>query len=393
MKIRKFTISTFVTLSLLFTFTACSQNKSKIELSFDDKIEYVDISFLEAAIGNGSGSNETFGEQRSLLLYFSEEDCSTCKKVQPQIEKWIRESGMKVYGYQEDFSADIIQKQYMLRKLGSTDGVNLTAGRLIAFKNGQRIDSIAGTFDLENTSKINRFVKRNFQTVPKNSIKAKSLKKLDGINELRECVANNEDFIVYFERYSCPDCRRLSDPNGQDIITKLAQNYKGNVYKVITEDSLLQLFEPVIVDDILYNSSFDYLTKSGTDALLWPKNEILKKKTEYLEMLLALKEIVPESSSEEDFLKAVYAFARNKTNKFLYSDRNVPSFAVHKELENPDYEGIQEILSSAYKESKMTDGEMKLHRQNFIFYFSPDNAELSGEQYQEYLIQYLKKMQ
>ena len=110
-------------------------------------------------------------------------------------------------------------------------------------------------------------------------------------------------------------------------------------------------------------------------------------------MILALNQITPVSTSDEDFLKAVYMFARNRKIKFLYSDRNVPSFAVHKDIENPDYEGIQALLNSAYIESKMTDENTPLHRQNFIFYFSPDNTELSGEQYQEYLIQYLNKMQ
>lgn len=397
MKIQKKSIFLLSILSLSLTLTSCSfksaNKKPKLELAFDNKIEFVDISYLEDAIGNGSGKNETFGEQKSILLYFAEEDCSTCKKIQPVIEKWISQTGIKVYGYEENSSTDLIQKQSMLKKLGSTDGVNLTAGRLIAFVNGKRVDSIAGTYDLENSAKINKFVKKHFQTTPKSSIKAKSLKKLNGINELRECVANNEEFILYFERYSCPDCRQLSDPNRQNVITEIAKNYKGNIYKIVTEDSMLQLLEPVIVDDISYSSSFEYLTKSGTDALLWPKNENLKKKTEYLEMLLALNQITPVSTSDEDFLKAVYIFARNRTNKFLYSDRNVPSFAVHKDIENPDYEGIQAILNSAYLESKMTDENTPLHRQNFIFYFSPDNTELSGEQYQEYLIQYLNKMQ
>ena len=120
---------------------SCSKRESDkklpaLELSFSKTLDEVPLSYLSTLIGKGNGDTETFGEKRSLVVFYGIEDCNTCEQTKPVVEKWVKENGYKVYYYNSDTGGGSeSEKEELLKKLGSEDGVALTAGRLIVFVN------------------------------------------------------------------------------------------------------------------------------------------------------------------------------------------------------------------------------------------------------------------
>lgn len=370
-----------------FSFLSCDKNKNPVqnsnnhddfqkpvlEVAFSKEVEYVPLSYLVSVIGTGSGETETFGEKKSMMIFFEEEGCSTCEKVKPAVNDWVRLAACTVYAYKEDKNSGTAEeKREFLKKLGSEDGIELTAGRLIAFTEGVRRGALSGTFDLESARNVDIFARRYFVFPEKESFKNEERYKLSGLKELRKMVSAGKDFLLYTERHSCPYCRLLSDPQGYDSLTQIMKNSTVPLVKVTSEDTLRELYSPVQVDGKAYESSFAYLVASGSDKILWPENDNEKKKAEYLEMLVALRFIPPHADDDGLFLKAVDSYAAevsgDSAGKFLWSDRLVPSFCLFTE-----------------EKAAEAGGEMK-----FPFYFAADNEKIAKEEYNKMLVNWVK---
>lgn len=395
-KVKKIFCS-FLYLSLLFALISChkkskaeSYTKPLLEVSFSTGIEYVPLSYLTSVIGSGSGEDETFGEKKSLLLFFEEDGCATCQKVKDSVDDWVRKAGCTVYGYKEDAeNSSAEERQEFLKKLGSEDGIELTAGRLIAFTEGKRRGAIAGTFDLESAQNVDIFARRYFSFPEKDSFVNSDRKLLSGLKELRALLAEKKNFILYTERRTCPFCRLLSDPQSYNSLTLLLKNSPLPLYKIISEDTLRDLYKEVSVDGKSYPSVFDYLKDSEAYQKLWPNDDIDKKKAEYIELLLALRLIPASPDDDEVFLKGLRSYAESlradDEKKFLWSDRLVPSFSFVSKKENSpalDLPDFSEKLNKAY----LAEGKKEIpHRAHFSFYFAADNELLDKESYNAFL--------
>ena len=374
--------------SFPFMSLSCSNTKKPIlELSFSGEVEEVPLSYLTSLIGTGSGKDESFGEQRNILVFFEEEDCSTCMEVKPVINEWVKKRGYSIFSYKADYASESQEERTaFLRKLGSADGINLSAARLVAFSKGKRTASISGNYDLESTDKIDSFVKRYFDisyTFPKKEYR----KDLSGLKELRAKVSEGQEFLLYLSRYTCPHCRKLSSPQEGNIINRIARDYRGNFYKLTSEKSLGELEE---------SGAFEHFTKVRTDELLWSGITNLKKKTEHLEMLVALGLVPPHPEDDQAFFKAVDDYALSKGEKFLESDRNVPSFIISNKIDIKNSTSSAQdkafsILKQSYKDSEMYDENgQPPHRALFSGYFAPSMSKMGSEKYYECLKKWLK---
>ena len=189
------------------------------------------------------------------------------------VDGWVRKAGCTVYGYKEDAeNSSAEERQEFLKKLGSEDGIELTAGRLIAFTEGKRRGAIAGTFDLESAQNVDIFARRYFSFPEKDSFVNSDRKLLSGLKELRALLAEKKNFILYTERRTCPFCRLLSDPQSYNSLTLLLKNSPLPLYKIISEDMLRDLYKEVSVDGKSYPSVFDYL-KDSDDIFVCMNNK------------------------------------------------------------------------------------------------------------------------
>ena len=366
----------------------CGSGKPKpvLEVSFAGAVEKAPLSYLTTLVGTGGGRDETFGERRNVLIFFEEEDCGTCKEVKPVVSEWVGKRGYSIFSYKVDYSCESQEeRESFLRKLGSSDGRNLTAARLVAFVDGKRAGSVSGNYDLESVEKIDSFVGRYFD-LSKSFGSAEDRRELSGLKELRRRVADGEKFLLYLSRYTCPHCRKLSNPAEGNVINKLAGDYGGKFYKLISEKSLAELEDA---------GAFAHFVESGADGILWPGVDNLKRKAEHLEMLVVLGLLPPCPDDDSAFFKAVDDYAFGAGEKFLESDRNVPSFFVSdnidiKSVKSPGDEDRLLILSEAYRKSGMCDENGNLpHRSLFPDYFAPSLSKLGGDEYYESLKKWL----
>ncbi len=383
--------------ALIFSFNSCTKKAPKddyqkpvLEVSFSPEITYVPLSYLTSVIGTGSGETETFGEKKSMLLYFEEEGCSTCEKVRPAVNDWVRLAGCTIYGYKENSANSLEERKEFLKKLGSEDGVELTAGRLIAFVDGVRRNSIAGTYDLQSAQNVDIFARRFFAFPDKEEFLNFDRKQISGLRELRELVSSNKKFLLYVQRHSCPDCRRLADPQAFDSISEILKNCNIPLYAITTEDTLVELYQKITVDEKTYQSSLDYLEESGSSALLWPQKDTDKKKAEYLEMITALGMIPPHPGDDAGFLKSIDDFAQGlkegTEDRLLWSDRFVPAFCFVTDAKNNTDDALQ-ALKKAYQAEKK---ENLPHKANFPCYFSLDNSIVDKDLYNSHLLKWSK---
>lgn len=375
------------------TETAGNENrKPSLEVSFSGSPESATLSYLATVIGSGCGGDETFGERKSLIVFYNEGDCSTCERIRPVVEQWIRETGCTVYSYSSDTAEGTpAEKRKMLEKLGGGDGSALTAGRLVAFVEGRRVDSVSGTYDIATADKITKFVSRWYTVPHKSSLTVEKLAELDGLSALRRAVAYDGKFILYMERESCPDCRLLSDPARSDVITKLCNSYTGKLYRIRTERTVLELERPVVVDGKKYESAFDYFDAAGVSTLLWPDgDETEKKKAELLEML-TIQGLIPACSGDDAaFLKGILAYAQSREDKFSRYDRFVPSFAAsgYTESESRGNQDARAVLRQGYAlqgtDETASDDRLS-HRLLYPAYFGCDNTKIDTDQYYKLL--------
>lgn len=444
-KSAKTTLSFAILFSQVLVFQSCTKSKNqksdlnqknKLELSFSQKLDKAPLFYLTSLIGTGSGKSESFGEQKDLLLFFQEDDCETCKKVKPALEEFIKKSGTKIYSYSEDPNDSAQEKENFLKKLGSSDGQTLTAARLIAFVNGKRVASISGTYDLESAEKIENFAKNYFNLPPK--IKSQELRELSGLKDLRQALNEENDFILYLNRFSCPYCRSLEDPKKFDTISYIAQNSNAKIFTLTSENALKELKNQIIVDGIKYKSAFEYFDKSGASEKLWNSGENEKKKTEFIEILLALNLIKNNFADfadddftdnfvadDEKFFKEISNYAFLTEDKFISEDRNVPCFIVCKKskpISSENQNQIKNLLEKVYElslcdneensqltetsRSKIEDLNLSensaeksekskksatksLHRINFTNYFAPSASKLDAQTYNSALLEWI----
>jgi hypothetical protein len=370
--------------------------KPALEISFTGRTEPVSSVWLAAVIGTGSGTEETFGEQKSLVVFYNEDGCSTCEMIRPIVDEWVRESGCTVYSYSDDTAQGTAEeKNKMLEKLGGGNGDILTAGRLVAFVKGKRAGSVSGSYDIGSSEKIMKFISRLYDVPRRSEWKIKKLAELDGLTGLRHAVAEDGKFILYIERDSCPDCRMLSDPARSDVITKLCRSYTGKLYRIRTERTLEGLSEPVNVDGTEYESTFAYLDSSGASAGLWPDGkEPDKKKAELLEMLTSQSLVPPFPGDDAAYLKAVAAYAKRSGERFLRTDRFVPSFVVagYPDGKSTHKSKAENALEKGYKLAAENDpipAPVLLHRLAYPMYFGCDNTKIDTEQYYRVLTDWI----
>ena len=369
-------------------FISCknSSKKPQLELSFSKSLDKVPLSYLSSLIGIGSGKEESFGEEKSLLVFFEEEDCSTCKKVRPFVEEFALKTNCRVYSYQESEDDGAEDKKNFLKKLGSSNGTELTAARLVAFVNGRRVASISGSFDLESEEKIETFAKRFFSFPGK--IASSKQKEISGLKELRQLCASEENFVLYLSRFSCPYCRTLEDTKNFNTITFLAKNLNAPIYKITTENALSELNKEIEIDGKIYKTAFDYLEEVGGAKNLWADEKNQKKKTEILEILCALKLVQPSPADDCEFLKGIAEYSLSKAELFTNQDRNVPCFCIYKSTFSDTNEvEIQKILQEVYEKSVQNEEQKEnfLHRARFLKYFSA-SSELGAQTYNSYLL-------
>lgn len=449
-KSAKIALSFAILFSQVLVFQSCTKStnqksdlnqKNSLELSFSQKLDKAPLFYLTSLIGTGSGKSESFGEQKDLLLFFQEDDCETCQKVKPALEEFIKKTHTKIYSYSEDPNDSAEEKENFLKKLGSSDGQTLTAARLIAFVNGKRVASISGTYDLESAEKIENFAKNYFNLPPK--IKSQELRELSGLKDLRQVLNEEDDFILYLNRFSCPYCRSLEDPKKFDTISYIAQNSNAKIFSLTSENALKELKNQIIVDGIKYKSAFEYFDKSGASEKLWNSGENEKKKTEFIEILLALNliknnfadfsdDFATDNSSDDDFtenfaddekfFKEISNYAFLTEDKFLSEDRNVPCFIVCKKskpISSENQSQIKNLLEKVYELSlcenannlhltetsraKVADLNLSensaqksessatknLHRINFTNYFAPSASKLDAQTYNSALLEWI----
>ncbi len=386
----------FLILPLLIL-TACPRKisgenaKTELEFSFGNNVTETDLSLLETLIGTGSGNSETFGEKADILLYFGDRECGTCSRVLPVIEDWISLSKCKVYAYYEDPSADKNEKSRFLKKLGSSDGQELTAGRLIAFVGGRRMASVSGVFDLETPEKISSFAARYFSLLPPEKIKVHAASEIKSLEELAKISSGKESSLIYFERRTCPDCRILGNPNKSSSLKMILTGFDFDFHKITTEDILYQMNKEVQVGGKKYGSAFDYFS-DGTENCFWSEDESEKKKTETVEMILALglADFSLQDISCENILESVKRYILSEEKKFMPESRNVPSFVFTGSMKN--FSEKEKLLDKFYELSGQKKEGDDYCRSKIVNYFSIDNTCVKIEVYQEMLKQWLKLM-
>ncbi len=375
-------------------FVSCknSSKKPQLELSFSKSIDKVPLSYISSLIGSGSGKEESFGEEKSLLVFFEEEDCSTCKKVRPFVEEFASKTNCRVYSYQESEDDSIEEKKNFLKKLGSSNGTELTAARLVAFINGRRVASISGSFDLESEEKIENFANRFF-TFP-GKISSPKQKELSGLRELRLLCSQEENFVLYLSRFSCPYCRIVEDTKKFNTITFLAKNLNVPIYKITTENVLSELNKEFEIDGKIYKNAFDYLEETGSAQKLWADEKNQKKKTEILEILCVLKLVSSSPYDDSEFLKGIAEYSFSEAEIFSNQDRNVPCFCIYEStFLDKNEQKTQKILEEIYEKSAQDENSKKnlLHRIKFPQYFAA-SSELGAETYNSYLLRWVSSV-
>ncbi len=382
---------------------------AELEYSFSGQLEEVDLSYLESVVGSGSGDSETFGEKKDMLLFFWEKDCGTCEKVRPALEKWVSLSHCRIYSYNDSSAQGSDERrEAMLRKLGSSDGHELTAARLLAFVDGKLRASAAGAYDLETSEKVASFASRYFSNTGENTLALESSEVYSSVTDLWSAVSSGKKFLLYLERHSCPDCRALSNPAGNNLVNSISRKFCGNFDKAVTETLLPGLKAPVSIEGKNFVSGFSYIEQTVPSEALWPETETEKKKTEYLSMLCALGLLgpAPEDAGITDFLLAVKNYLCSPGDHFAWYDRNVPSFiAVNYSLpaEKDSLIRLENTLKAAYgplviKSIKVdTESDFEsdinfMHRIHYPRYFSCDNTKLDVNVYNTIFYSWLEQL-
>lgn len=92
-------------------------------------------------------------------------------------------------------------------------------------------------------------------------------KDLKTLEDLVVSVASGKKFILLTSRYACPHCNRLSDPNRDNVVTKIAQLWSGNFYK-ITSENVATTIDMTKVDTTSTDSIFVGLNSTRVAELL-----------------------------------------------------------------------------------------------------------------------------
>lgn len=355
-----------------FSCTKKSQEiKPRLETAFSPSLIKVSRSYLESVLPNGS-----------MLIYFSDSDCSTCQKLKPIVENWSAKSHAVVYEYSDSRNeGSEEERSEMLKKLGSSDGKELTAGRLIAFTEGKRRASIAGTFELESEEKINDFAKKYFTLPPAKTFTVKESGTVSSMNELRTMISENKKALFYHSRLSCPDCRLFSGTGKMDAVTWLFQNTKLPFYMILSEPVTQSLKTPVIIEGIEYESAYAYFASCNEDRNSWLIDPNEKKIAEYISMLLILGEIKAFPNDDEAFFKQIAAYSeKTEDDTFKWQFRFVPALTV---TTKPDIKinlknDAEKILQNAYE---IAEDKNTLPKSKFINYFCLDNTKVSKDDY------------
>ena len=325
--------------------------RAELEVAFGETMSAIDAPYLKNYIGTKEG-DETFGEKKDILVFYGINECTTCEAVKPVVNAWVKATGNKVYYYNPDNSAaNAVQKEGMLKKLGSTNGTELTGGQLIAFVDGVYKGSIEGVEGIT-AEKIDAFVAKYF----KDDLGAKTVKtskELETLADLRKSIANNEQFILYATRFNCPWCRKLADTGRDNALNKLMRSYTGNLY-TITSEKVLNEYNAIYVkgsgDSLAlaeagetgavnvweYWYSLDNGAKPDFNNVenvpaYWPNTTTAVQKAEVLLYLVATGEVGANVTSGQldqlAFIKEVAAYAASTdTKKFTRDDRNIPAF-------------------------------------------------------------------
>ncbi len=374
--------------AMMSLFISCKSKEIKpvLEISFKEGVVESSLSDLTSMIGTGSGEYESFGERKSILVFFEEEDCLTCNEVKPVVDSWVKKTGFSVLSYRIDYNQGTKEEiSDFLKKLGSSDGINLTSGRLVAFVDGKRKGSISGNFDIENTGKVDNFVKKYFD-ISSGTGNLSLRKELTGINELRAEVNDGNTFLLYLSRNTCPDCRKLSDPKRDNIINQIAKDYRDKFYRLNSENIVAELDEM---------GAFEHFEQSGTDCVLWNTISNKKRKAEHIAILVSLGLIPPCVGDDNAFLESIDEYALGSDDIFTEGDRSVPAFILSNKVDIKDSESVasmrmKEVLKKAYTASMMTPDTGELpHRALFTAYFSPDNNKIEPLLYYDYLKSWL----
>ncbi len=327
--------------------------KPELEISFGHEMSSIDAAYLKNYIGSKDAVlGETFGEKKDLIVFYGINECNSCAAAKPIINAWVEATGYKVYYYNPDNSAaSSAEKEAMLRKLGSTDGVTLTGPQLVFFVDGERVYNL--TADSMTEERINTAVDYYYNTTA-GAVTVNTKKELETLADLRKSIANEEQFILYATRYNCPWCRKLADTKRDNGINKAFREYTGNFY-TITAEKVLGEYNNIYVKGGLEDLA---IVEKGTEGAMtawawlynqdngavvdaadgkpayWPSTTTSVQKAEVLLYLVATGEVSPNVTNNEitnadqvAFLKEVAAYAaKTDSKKFLATDRNIPAF-------------------------------------------------------------------
>ncbi len=154
--------------------------------------------------------------------------CTACAAYQEQAARWVARNHYEVY-YTDSSYGTGNAKDEVMQYLGLNQD---KYPRIYAIIGGEVQVPLSPSDSTDAYSKFDAYVKKYFEIEEFSA----TVKKLRNLAELRSAVANEEKFVLYVTRRTCPDCTKQSDLLRDDALRKYFKEFNGNLYEIVSED-------------------------------------------------------------------------------------------------------------------------------------------------------------
>ncbi len=229
----------------------------KLEVSFSETYTTLDANILAQKIAR----------KETLVFFWGSSTCNSCAAFKTPVNAFVKETGYSFYYLQDD---DAVNTDLYLETLKETLGFQATAQittpTVFVITNGElKKQWIAPT--VTSSTEIKEYLDDYVNIDDAGSFVTAERKDLKTLEDLVVSVASGKKFILLTSRYACPHCNRLSDPNRDDVVTKIAQLWTGNFYKT-TSENVAATIDMTKVDTTSSDSIFVGLNSTRVAELL-----------------------------------------------------------------------------------------------------------------------------
>lgn len=207
-------ICTFIFAVLLIGGCSCKKDKDngKASLGIGDMnvTNYIDIDWDEY--------DSKISNKDSFIFFVYSSSCSACKAFKPKLASVIQEKHIYVYGIDLDKNSN---NHKILKTIEYTPTI-------IIYKEGTKVFQTISDNDYKYLDTKESFVEL--------LDKYTNMPTLYYINkeQLKEKITNKENFIIYYSRSSCGDCKYL---NKNYMKEYLKSNYNSKTFYIIETDA------------------------------------------------------------------------------------------------------------------------------------------------------------